>query len=155
VSGQAAAGAAPQLLPVDLDDLADLARVLDQAGLPSDDVRLPGRYFFRAANEGRPVGFGGLEGNGPDLLLRSVVVQSDARGQGHGAAIVRLLEERAGVLGAARLHLLTTTAADFFLRLGYQPAARETSPASIAGTAQFASLCPASARYLAKTLPRA
>jgi N-acetylglutamate synthase-like GNAT family acetyltransferase len=155
VSGQAAAGAALRLVLIGSSDLADLACDLDHAGLPSDDVRLPGRHFFRAASGGRPVGFGSLEGDEPDLLLRSVVVHQDARGQGHGAAIVRLLERRAVALGAARLHMLTTTAAGFFLRLGCQPAAREIAPAAIAGTAQFASLCPASARYLVKTLPRA
>ena len=116
-------------------------------------MRLPGRRFFRAADAGGLVGYGGLEGSGPDLLLRSVSVLPDARGRGYGAAMVRALEERVAALGAARLHLLTTTAADFFARLGYRPAARDAAPPTIAGTAQFAQLCPASAAYLVKTLP--
>lgn len=140
-----------RLSPVGLDGLADLAQVLDRAGMPSDDVFLPGRRFFRAADAGGPVGFGGLEGDGPDLLLRSVVIQPD--GRGHRTALVHALEERAAAFGGERLHLLTTTAAGFFLRLGYAPAAREVAPATIAATAQFASLYPASAGYLVKPLP--
>lgn len=154
MNGQAVMGAALQLVPVGPDGLAGLAAALERAGLPGDDVRLPGRRFFRAVDaEGQPAGFGGLEGDGPDLLLRSVVIHPDSRGRGHGAAIVRALEAQAAALGAARLHLLTTTATAFFLRFGYAQARREAAPAAIAATAQFASLCPASASYLVKPLP--
>lgn len=152
MSRQATMTTGLRLLPVGSDDLAEVAQALDWAGLPSDDLPLPGRRFFRAADAGGPVSFGGLKGDGPDLLLRSVVVRPDSR-RGHGAALVRALEERAAALGGERLHPLTTTAAGFFVRLGYAPAARETAPTAIAATAQFASLCPASAGYLVKALP--
>lgn len=135
------------------DGLEELAQVLERAGLPGGDVRLPGRRFFRAVDAGGLVGFGGLEGQGPDLLLRSVVVHPNRRGCGHGAALVHALEAQAAALEGERLHLLTTTAANFFYRLGYAPAAREAAPAAIAATAQFVSLCPASASYLVKPLP--
>ena len=155
MSGQATMTTGLRLLPVGPDDLAELMHALDRAGLPDDDVRLPGRRLFRAVDGVGSVGFGGLEGDGPDLLLRSVVVHLDGRRRGQGAALVRALEERAAAFGGERLHLLTTTVAGFFLRLGYAPAARDTAPAAIAATAQFASLCPASAGYLVKTLPKA
>ena len=155
MSGQETMSTGLRLLPLGPDGLTELAQAVDWAGLPSDDVRLPGRRFFRATDGGGPVGFGGLEGDGPDLLLRSVVAHPDGRGRGHGAAIVRALEAQAAAIGAIRLHLLTTTAAGFFLRLGYEPAMRNAAPAAIAATAQFALLCPASARYLVKTLRRA
>lgn len=139
--------------PTTPEELDELAQALDAAGLPNADVGQPGRRFFRyAAAGGEPVGFGGLEGEGPDLLIRSVVVRPECRGGGYGRAIVRDLERQAAALGAARLHLLTTTAAPFFEHLDYRPAERTAAPRAIAATAQFASLCPASARYLVKLL---
>lgn len=93
-----------------------------------------------------------MEGDGPDLLLRSVVVPPPARDRGLGRAVVEALEAEAARLGAARLHLLTATAARFFEGLGYRPAERAAAPPAIAATAQLARLCPASARYLVKSV---
>jgi arsenate reductase (glutaredoxin) len=50
------------------------------------------------------------------------------------------------------LILLTETAAPFFARLGYQPAARESMPPEVQATGEFASLCPSTAVCLAKPL---
>lgn len=131
---------------------AELATALREAGLPTDDPQAPGRRFFRFDDAAGAVGFGGLEGEGAHRLLRSMVVLPARRGRGHGAAMLRLLEAAATELGAAELHLLTETADGFFRAQGYAPADRASAPADIAATAQFGSLCPASARYLAKRL---
>jgi len=58
----------------------------------------------------------------------------------------------AGNMGAARLHLLTTTAEPFFARNGYRTANRQTAPEAMRRTREFAGLCPASAAYLTKDL---
>jgi len=144
--------AVPTLHPVLLatSDWPRLHAALDAAGLPSGDLLLPGRRFFRLGLEGEAACYGGLEGDGPEMLLRSVVVPSSARGRGAGHAIVRALEAEAARLGAVRLHLLTTTAAPFFQGLGYRSAERAAAPPVIAATAQFTSLCPGSAAYLVK-----
>ena len=139
---------------LEIADMPGLVGALDLAGLPSGDVHLPGRHFFGFLEGGGPVGYGGLEGAAPDVLIRSVVVRPERRGAGCGAAIVRALERQAVALGAARLHLLTTTAAEFFVRLGYRPAPRACAPPAIAASRQFASLCPDDARYLVKDVPR-
>ena len=146
-------GACLRLLPSGPDGLEELTQALDRAGLPSDDVFLPVRRFFRAVDAGGPVGFGGLEGAGPDLLLRSVVVRADSRRRGHGAALVRALEGRAAASGASVCTCSRRRPRASSPRLGYAPAIWETAPAAIAATAQFASLCSASAGYLVKTLP--
>ncbi len=62
------------------------------------------------------------------------------------------LEQEARDLGVQRLHLLTTTAAPFFLAMGYVAADRDEAPLTIAGSREFTSLCPASAAYLVKAL---
>src|SRR3546814_2079737 len=58
------------------------------------------------------------------------------------------LERPAADDGATRLYLLTTTAESFFGRFGYAPLPRASAPAEIADSAEFRSLCPASAAFL-------
>ena len=133
--------------------LPALIDALDQAGLPSDDIGLPGRAFFRFADDDGVIGFGGLEGQIRDLLLRSLVVMPDRRWRGLGGRLLRGLEQEAAARGCKRLHLLTMTAEAFFLRHGYKAADRQIAPASVAASREFTTLCPASARYLVKELP--
>lgn len=124
---------------------------LEIAGLPSGDLDEPGRMFFRLSDQEGPIGYVGLEGEGSDRLLRSLVVMRSRRGQGHGRELVRRLERVCD--GAVdRLHLLTTGAAPLFRGLGYVDGDRTKAPPAIASTAQFISLCPASATYLVKDL---
>lgn len=124
---------------------------LEVAGLPTDDLDELGRLFFRLSDDEGLIGYIGLEGEGPDRLLRSLVVMRGRRGQGHGRDLVRRLE--AVCDGAvARLHLLTTGAAPFFRSLGYLDTDRGQAPPAIASTAQFSSLCPSSATYLVRDL---
>jgi amino-acid N-acetyltransferase len=139
--------------PLATSGLPALIDALDHAGLPSDDIGRSGQMFFRLTDDDGLVGFGGLEGEAPDLLLRSLVVAPDRRGQGLGSRLLRRLEQEATMRGCERLHLLTTTAEAFFLRHGFQSADRRAAPSSIAASREFTTLCPASARYLVKELP--
>ncbi len=120
-----------RISPVGPAALVELAQALDPAGLPGADLDGPRRWFFRFADAGAVIGFGGLEGDPPDQLLRSIVVHPDHRHCGRGSDIVRALEAQAAAQGCARLHLLTTTAAPLFLRFGYRLAAREAAPPSV------------------------
>lgn len=137
---------------IDPAALADLTAALSAAKLPIVDLGEPGRIFFRFDDSAGTVGFGGIEGEGGDRLLRSLVVAADRRGAGLGRAVLALLEREARQLGAARLHLLTNTAAPFFRSSGYADADRASAPPAVAGSREFKSLCPASAAYLVKAL---
>lgn len=137
--------------PLDAASLGGLAALLTAAGLPVSDLAEPGRAFFRFDDEAL-AGFGGMEGDGPDRLLRSLVVAADRRGAGLGRAMLAALEEHARGLSVARLHLLTNTAAPFFAANGYVAADRARVPALIAASREFTALCPASAAYLVKAL---
>lgn len=131
----------------------DIVRLaLEAAGLPDNDVNEAGRQFFELSDDLGPIGFVGLEGNGCERLLRSLVVLPSRDRQGHGGLLVAHVEAFARGAGVERLHLLTTTAADFFRGRGYRTADRPTAPPAIAATAQFTSLCPSSAAYLVKDL---
>lgn len=132
---------------VDADD-ADLIATLRGAGLPEPGA---GRYF-RADHYGAVIGYVGLEGEGRDLLLRSLVVLADQKARGLESRVLAAAETAGGDLGAARLHLLTTTAERFFTRHGFVVADRGSAPPAIRRTREFADVCPASAAYLTKDL---
>ncbi|WP_210643719.1 MULTISPECIES: arsenic resistance N-acetyltransferase ArsN2 [unclassified Pseudomonas] len=134
------------------NDLAPLRDALTLASLPVDDLTHPGRQFFSFSQQGVVVAFGGIEGGGAERLLRSLVVLEGHRGRGTGAAVLAALEAFAKNEGVERLHLLTQSAAAFFAAHGYQVQERSLAPVSISATAQFKTLCPASATYLSKRL---
>ena len=140
-------------LPLAVWERDGLKAALRGAGLPVDDIAQPGPHFWRfSIDDDVPAGFGGLEVHGPDALMRSVVTLPPLRGRGFGRAIVQALEAEAVVLKCRAVFLLTTTAQDFFAKLGYGETPRSDVPGSIRATAQFASLCPESAAVMTKRL---
>ena len=141
--------------PSDLPAAYDLLR---GCGLPTDglDEQFGDGYVLAAAGDGGElVGMAGLERHGPeDGLLRSVAVAPAWRGRGLGEALVddRLAWARAR--GIRRVHLLTTTAADWFPRFGFRRVTRADAPAAVRASREFAAACPASATALRLDLER-
>src|SRR5262245_50238978 len=106
-------------LPLAVWERDGLKAALGGAGLPTDDVATAGPLFWRfSINDDVPVGFGGLEIHGDDALMRSVVTLPPLRGRGLGRRIVLALEAEALMLKCSDVWLLTTTAQDFFGKLG-------------------------------------
>jgi amino-acid N-acetyltransferase len=138
------------LRPAETEGLDRVESLLEANDLPSDDVRTKPDCFFVAESKGVVVGVGGVETRGSAGLLRSVVVREASRGEGYGRVLCDALEDRARAEGVETLYLLTTTAAAFFRRNGYETIQREEAPAGIRGTAQFADLCPDSATAMRK-----
>jgi N-acetylglutamate synthase-like GNAT family acetyltransferase len=130
--------------------LGDLTAELQAACLPTSDIGEPGRRFFRFDDPEGIIGYGGIEGVVAERLLRSLVVSSERRGRGSGEAVLAALEQLAADDGVTHLYLLTTTAETFFRRHGYEAAERAAAPVAIAMSAEFRSLCPASAAFLHK-----
>ncbi|MFO0990964.1 MAG: arsenic resistance N-acetyltransferase ArsN2 [Hyphomicrobiales bacterium] len=122
---------------------------LEKNKLPVDDLGGEGqRYFSLMDGSGAAFGYGGLEGQGADQLIRSLIIYPTARARGMGRVLVRLIEARARQDGAQRVWLLTSDAEKYFKRLGYKTVDRAEAPKAITRTKQFASLCPASARLM-------
>lgn len=119
----------------------ELLAALEAAQLPTEDLRDSGHTFFAFEDGGRPVGFGGFELYGRDVLLRSVVVLHDLRGQGYGRAVTDAVLTRARDAGARRAYLLTTTAEAFFEHEGFIRIERSEAPAAILGTKQATTIC--------------
>lgn len=135
----------------DGEALAHVERLLARNDLPSDVRTAPARFYV-ARDGDRRVGVGGIEQHGDAALLRSVVVEGSARGEGVGTALCDALEARAAEAGVERLYLLTTTAAGFFAGQGYERVERADVPDSIRGTAEFAAVCPDTATVMRKPL---
>ncbi|MEY7849233.1 arsenic resistance N-acetyltransferase ArsN2 [Natrarchaeobius sp. A-rgal3] len=137
---------------VDDRTLPSVEALLEANDLPSADVREKPDSFYVARREGDRVGIGGIETRGADGLLRSVVVERPARGNGLGAALCTALEAQARADGVETLYLLTTTASEFFAARGYGVVDRNDAPATIRDTAEFTELCPATATCMRKSL---
>jgi amino-acid N-acetyltransferase len=136
----------------DEETLGYVEDLLMRNDLPAEDVREnPGAFYVARAGDDR-VGVGGIEQYGSDGLLRSVVVEESARGEGVGTELCATLEAVAREAGVERLYLLTTTAAGFFAGRGYAEIERDAAPDPIRDTTEFAELCPASATCLRKSL---
>lgn len=145
-------GATLTLRRADEGALSYVETLLAENDLPSADVRTsPARFYVGYDGDDR-VGIGGIERYGTDGLLRSVVIERSARGNGYGTALCDALERRARADGLETLYLLTTTAAGFFAGRGYEELERADAPAAIRETTEFDELCPASATCLRTSL---
>lgn len=134
--------------------LAAAAKALLAAeGLPTADLAAEHfAHFIACGPEDSPDAVVGLELYGDVALLRSLVVSPAARGKGYGSALVAEIETYAQQLGIRELYLLTNTAETFFSRRGYSSVERADVPEAIRQTAEFSSLCPASAVCLHKRI---
>lgn len=141
--------------PVERADESWILTFLATAHLATSDLTGSSFGNFRIAWDGdQRIGVAGLECHGPTGLLRSVAVKDTRRGTGVGRQLVRALEAHARECGVERLFLLTDTARVFFARLGYHALTRNQVPASIQGSPEFATLCPASCTSMAKWIAR-
>lgn len=137
-------------------DLASVSRLLETAGLPTDDLTAGALTHFRLlrGDAGTVLGAVGLDVFGPVAMLRSLAVRDEAQGKGHGHSLVLDVEAYGRSEGVSALYLLTTTAARFFERLGYAPIDRDLVPPSVASTDAFERLCPDDATCMWKQLSR-
>lgn len=145
-------GARLTLQRADDSSVSYVETLLEENGLPSRDVRAKPESFYIGYDGVDRVGIGGVESYGTDGLLRSVVIERSARGNGFGTAICEALETKARATGVETLYLLTTTAPAFFADRGYTEIERAGAPVTIQRTTEFDDLCPATAACMKKPL---
>jgi len=133
-------------------DAARIRTLLLDCGLPVEDLDTAAVDFLIAGEGAETFGVIGLQSFGDVGLLRSLAVHADGRGKGTGGALVDALESRARAVGMHQLVLLTQTAEPFFAARGYLPIARDAAPPAVQGSAEFRSICPASATCMSKDL---
>jgi amino-acid N-acetyltransferase len=135
-------------------DLSAVAALLHDAKLPIEDLATaPGLKLWVLEIEGQLAGAVGLEGTAnAGCLLRSLAVAASYQRRGLGQALVAHVESDARAHGIKRLVLLTETAQPLFQKLGYEVIERSAVPEPLRQSAEFRSLCPASAVCMAKNL---
>lgn len=132
---------------------SDVEALLTEAQLPVADLAgSRSLTLFGIRDGGRLLGVVGVEVYGSVGLLRSLAVEPTHRHSGLGVSLVSNAEAWAAEQEVEALYLLTTTAAQFFARRGYEAVSRSEAPAAIAATAQFSNLCPASSAFMRKVL---
>lgn len=119
--------------------------------LPTEDIDANVELFGIFEGD-RLVATAGFEKHGNIALLRSVSTIEAVRGRGLGKKITANTEDYIRDIGANEIYLLTTTAKDFFDKLGYETINREDAPDPIKQTKQFTGVCPSSATIMRKVL---
>lgn len=126
-------------------DLTAITKLLADSALPIAGIDAPDVRFIVLREGATIIATAAIEGEAPEGLLRSVVVDQTHRQQGVGTALIGQVVAEAKLLGYTSLYLLTETAAPFFARLGFDTIPRESAPAVIRSSAEFEALCPVSA----------
>jgi amino-acid N-acetyltransferase len=135
----------PRIEKAELADGPAIVQLLTANALPVDGVLEHLQTALVARTEGRVVGSAALEVYPEGALLRSVVVDASARGNGIGQQLTRSALELADSLGMPAVYLLTTTAEGFFPQFAFRRITREQVPPSVQKSAEFVSACPSSA----------
>ena len=138
--------------PVRPGDLEDVLALLARHQLPPEGLRDHLATTLVARHAGHIVGSAALELYSEGALLRSVAVVPEMQGRGVGrdltTAAIRLAQDRR----APAIYLLTTTAENYFPRLGFERISRADVPMTVRASVEFTSACPASATVMRKSL---
>jgi amino-acid N-acetyltransferase len=135
-------------LPTDEPTIKEL---LSSCRLPHEDLTSEHlHHFWVLKKQSQIIGVVGLEIFRPLAFLRSLAIDPKYRNQGLGSQLTQQAEKYGDSLELQALYLLTMTAEDFFAKRGYKKVPREAIPNQIQGTAEFRSLCPATAVCMVK-----
>lgn len=135
-----------------LSDLENASKILVSHALPL--IKQKQGSFWVAEEQGGIVGVGGIELKNQIGLVRSIAVHKEYQGKGIGKKIYNVVERHALNKGMLRLFLLTTTAEQYFQKLGYETIDRDIAPLPIKESNQFARLCPKSAVLMQKSFSK-
>jgi amino-acid N-acetyltransferase len=135
------------------NDLAPVAALLEKYNLPASDLHSSKIDFILAVTEeDEVIGCIGVEQYQSNGLLRSFAVEKAYRNQQIGKTLFDKLISLSVQNGITIMHLLTTTAEEYFGAQGFVLADRNAAPDSIKATAEFSSLCPSSSIYMNKRI---
>jgi amino-acid N-acetyltransferase len=133
-----------KIRPVRADDLKTIRSLLLGFKLPLDGLEGTKLWVLELSG-GEIVGVAGLELYGNQGLLRSVAVADSMHDHGYGAALANYLIGEAKKSRIQNLFLLTTTAPEFFKKLGFKEENREKVVGGIVDSVEFKSACPKTA----------
>jgi amino-acid N-acetyltransferase len=109
--------------------------------------------FVIAENEsGSWIGVAGVEFYGESGLLRSVAVDKEFRGRGHGRILVNAVLEKARDKGIKTVYLLTEDADSYFKHLGFKIVDRNDVDDVVKTSLEFTEACPESALVMRREI---
>lgn len=129
-------------------DLESIAGLLKKNDLPYSDIYESKVDFIVAKNDEQIVGCIGLEKYGTEGLLRSFAIDFNFRKKGYGKELYNRLLTYGVQNKVNTLHLLTTTAREYFINVGFNVQNRSNAPEIIQNSEEFKSLCPSSSTYM-------
>jgi amino-acid N-acetyltransferase len=127
------------------EDIPLIKAILKRNNLPYEDVSPKINCFFLGYVKDECVGIGGIEIYETYGLLRSLVIKESLRGNGYGKVLCEELIKYAKRNKIKEIYLLTTTAVDFFNKIGFKEVNRDKVPYIIQNTTEFKYLCPLTA----------
>ena len=101
---------------------------------------------------GEVVGTAALELYPDGALLRSVAVMHRLTGRGIGRDLIEAILQRAASEHTVAVYLLTETAADLFVRFGFERISRAEVPPGVRTSIEFTSACPSSATVMRRAM---
>jgi len=138
-----------------VEDETKIKVVLTAGGLHHQDITPPHLQHFLVLKDDPSstlTGVVGLELINNNALLRSLAVIEPHRSKGLATQLLKEIEKYARSNQVDTLYLLTLTAERFFTKRGYRKTDRKSAPPAIQETAEFKSLCPATAVCMKKLL---
>ena len=130
--------------PAQIIDQKIICTLLSDFKLPQDGLYKTKLWVLQLSN-GVVAGVAGLELYGKQGLLRSVAIIKNMQNQGFGSILTSFVVEEAKKVGVTDLFLLTTTAPEFFEKLGFKGENRENIVGGIKDSVEFKSACPETA----------
>jgi amino-acid N-acetyltransferase len=130
--------------PAQIVDQKIIRTLLSDFKLPQEGLYKTKLWVLQLSN-GVVAGVAGLEFYCKQGLLRSVAVAKDMHNQSYGTMLTSFVIEEAKKGGVTDLFLLTTTAPEFFKKLGFKGENRDKIVGGIKDSVEFKSACPKTA----------
>lgn len=122
-----------------------LKELLKENDLPISDIGRPNQVFYGIFDNEFLIASVGIEQYNNVGLLRSLAVKSDMRNRGLGKLLFNKILDFCLHSGVKTLYLLTTTAIEYFGKLGWNVIHRDLVPYPVLQSKEFSSLCPSNA----------
>lgn len=133
---------------VEKDELPRILALLDQCGLPKDNLEPDLSTTLVARNNSRVVGCSVLELYDECALLAYVAVEQSFQRRGLGQRLTKDALDLAKHRGVRTVYLLTETAGPFFSKLGFESIPRSDVPQEVQHSFEFTTLCPITAQVM-------
>jgi amino-acid N-acetyltransferase len=133
-----------KIRPAQFEDQKNIHTILSDFNLPLEGLDSTKLWVLQLDN-GEIVGVAGLEMYDMQCLLRSVAVLKAFHNQSFGTYLTNFVIVEAKKSQVKDLFLLTTTATEFFKKLGFKEESREKVVGGIINSVEFRSACPKTA----------